>query len=151
MLRKEKERTDTLFLEEVLSQADAVYVGFATEGAPYVLPLNYVYHAGRIFIHCALEGHKLDLVRRNPLVGFSVVAEAEILREKSTTRYRSVCGTGRAFLVEDAAAKQEALRLLAQRYAARCTIPAPEKQLARVAILCIEILEMCGKQSPGKA
>ena len=29
-------------------------------GYPYGVPLNFFFHEGRIYFHCAMEGHKLD-------------------------------------------------------------------------------------------
>lgn len=43
----------------------------------------------------------MDLIRKNPRVGFSAYADVRIIREKATTTFRSVCGTGTAIIVED--------------------------------------------------
>ena len=145
MRRKDRERSDAPFVQHVLSTADELYVAFATEGAPYVIPLNFVYDTDKIYIHCATEGRKLTLIERQPLVGFTTACEVEILRERSTTRYSSICGTGRARYVTDPVEKQEALRLLALRYNAHCQIPTPEPLLQRTGVICIEVIEITGK------
>ena len=32
-------------------------------GYPYTVPLDFVYDDGKIYFHCAKEGHKLDAIR----------------------------------------------------------------------------------------
>jgi len=36
------------------------------DGYPYAVPLSYVYHAGKLYFHCAKAGHKLDAIQSNP-------------------------------------------------------------------------------------
>ena len=44
-------------------------------GYPYGLPVNFVYLDGRIYFHCAKEGHKLDAIRANDKVSFTILSE----------------------------------------------------------------------------
>ena len=40
------------------------------DGWPYAVPLSYAYRDGKLLFHCAVEGHKLDALRRElPLDG----------------------------------------------------------------------------------
>jgi uncharacterized protein len=43
-----------------------------SEGYPYITPVNFVYHEGCVYFHCAPEGEKLDNLIRNPRVCFEV-------------------------------------------------------------------------------
>lgn len=44
-------------------------VAFATEdGAPYCIPLSLVRMGDKLYFHCAKEGHKTDLLRRDDRV-----------------------------------------------------------------------------------
>lgn len=150
MRRNDRERTDKAFMDQVLAEAEELWVGFNTGGAPYVLPLNFAHVDNCLYMHCAVEGRKLDLIRQDPRVGFTTAAGVEIIREKFTTRYRSVCGTGRAVILEDAAEKQKALDAISERYQALCPRPAPEKMLARTLAIRIDIEELTGKECHGK-
>ena len=86
---------------EILNKAESLYVAFQTGDFPYVLPFNHVWLDGHIYIHCALEGRKIDVLRRDGRVGFSTAVDVCIIREKSTTHFRSLCGTGRVSEVTD--------------------------------------------------
>lgn len=70
-------------------------------GYPCIVPVSYVYLENCIYFHCATEGQKLDNIRQNDKVSFSVVGDTKILAEKFSTNYKSVVIYGRAKEVED--------------------------------------------------
>ncbi len=152
MRRKNKERRDAQFLRHVLTRADELYVAFATQGthgdngAPYIIPVNFVYVEEKIYIHCALEGRKLECIRHNPYVGFSTAIDIQIIPEEATTNYKSIVGTGRACIVQDTQEKDYALHAIATRFASDCT--KPSSHIARTGIIRIDIETLCGKESP---
>lgn len=84
---------------------------------PYAVPVNYVFDGSAIWVHCALEGHKIDAIRRHAKVSFSVVESDTVSPEDLSTNYRSVLAFGKACLVTDAEQKLTALRALCQKYA----------------------------------
>ena len=146
MRRKERERTDRAFMEQVLKDADTLWLSLNTEGAPYVIPVNHALHEGVLYIHCANEGLKLDLIRRDPRVGFAAATDVRIIRERSTTAYRSVCGSGTAVIVEDEAEKQTALVAIRDQYQAICDLPAPASRLPQIGIVRIVIESLTGTE-----
>ncbi len=62
----------------------------SANGYPYGVPLNYIYHNGKIYIHSAVEGHKISNIEKDSKVSFCVVSEAELLQEDVNTRFKSV-------------------------------------------------------------
>lgn len=122
------------------------------DGAPYVVAVNYVYRAGKIYFHGALAGTKLDNVARDPRVCFEAHVVARILRAPQaiefSTRYRSVVVRGRARLLADEAAKREALVALTARYAEGHPFEPPTgEDVAATAVVEIEIDQMTGKRN----
>lgn len=148
MRRHDRECSESSFLQDLLQQADAVTVAFHAEEYPYVLPLNFVFMNNALYVHSAGEGRKLDCLKNNPCVGFSIHKILEIDREHATTRYESLCGEGRAVLVDASDEKQQALAALAGKYRSRCRIPVPEHLLNMTAVIRIDILRMSGKRNP---
>jgi len=73
------------------------------QGIPYGVPLNYCFtrEDNAIFFHCALKGRKVDDMRANPHVSFTVLGKHRIIPEKLTTYYESVIVSGRASFVTD--------------------------------------------------
>jgi nitroimidazol reductase NimA-like FMN-containing flavoprotein (pyridoxamine 5'-phosphate oxidase superfamily) len=90
------------------------------EGYPYAVPLNYVWVNGSIFIHCAKVGHKIDAIKINEKVSFSVVDGEEVSPEKFKTYYKSVIAFGKARLLSDDPAltdtKQAALEAIVVKF-----------------------------------
>lgn len=126
---------------------------FATinpDGTPYVVPINYVYHNGKIYFHCALKGKKLDNIRQNPRVCFSTyIVERIVLTEKAddtSIRYRSVIVNGKARLIDVPAIKMEVFMALTAKYNKNSEPPSLEC-VSRTGIVEIEIEEITGKKN----
>jgi len=82
----------------------------------YGVPFSYVYQDNRIYLHCALEGKKLALMRRNNKVSFCVVTGAEPLPQKYSMRYQSAMAFGKAVEVNDQEEQLAALIALVEKY-----------------------------------
>ena len=67
-------------MEQILSEETVGHLGMSADGQPYVVPLNYCYVEGRILFHCALTGKKLDHLRANPRVCFTVGRQSGQIR-----------------------------------------------------------------------
>ena len=75
------------------------------DGYPYAVPLNFAYEEGgeglgTIGFHCAKTGHKIDAIRRNEKVCFTVVNRDEVMPRERTTKFASVIAFGRARILE---------------------------------------------------
>lgn len=148
MRRKESlmnEREAVRVLEEGL------YGTLATageEGYPYSTPLNYVYVDNMIYFHSAPEGHKLDNIKYNCRVCFSVVGSFMIIPEKFDTNYDSVVVFGKAREVVEENEKKKALMLLIEKYSKEYMEEGMryiEKSIKRVSVFKIEIEHLTGK------
>ena len=149
MRRKDRERMETGFLESVLNKAEEICLALNTGAAPYAVFVNFIYRNNVLFVHSANEGHKIDLLRADPRVGFTVATDVQVVPERFSTRYSSVSGWGVATLVEDPAERQEVFAGFAAKYQAACPSPVPEAMSRRIAVLRIAIESMTGKQSLG--
>lgn len=82
---------------------------------PYAVPLNYLYYEGKIYLHCAREGHKVDAILYHNKVSFTVVDEDTIVQKEYTSYFRSVIVFGKASLVEGEA-WQKAFLAMTDKY-----------------------------------
>ena len=75
MRKSEREIADVHEKFAALLRCGYMTLAVEGEGAPYCVPLNFGAElAGDtlvLYFHCAKEGKKLDLLRKNPRVGFS--------------------------------------------------------------------------------
>ena len=117
---------------------------------PYAVPLNYVRTGERLFFHCAMEGHKIDAVRRHDKASFCVIVAAQLDAQAYTTRFRSVIAFGRVQLLNDAEACARALEAIGDRFC-----PATPDQtrmeirgaLDHTAIIVFSMEHISGKES----
>ena len=84
-------------------------------GYAYGVPLSYVYDGKCIYFHCAMEGEKLERIRRHNKVSFCVVGETQTLAEKFSLKYYSVVVFGQAEEV-DGEERDRALLALVDKY-----------------------------------
>lgn len=115
MVFRPTRRTDRVMEqpEELLSQCNwGVLSVIGEQGYPYGVPVNYGYSDGKIYIHSTnANSHKLNAIRENPKVCFTVVGQHEIIEEELTTQYSSVVLFGTARIITEDAEK----RLAAER------------------------------------
>ena len=149
MRRKKQQLTDKE-CDEILSLGKtAVLAVSGDDDYPYTVPINYVYHKGNIFFHCAKSGHKLDAIERNSKVSICVVLLDDVVQEKFTTYYKSVVCFGRAERILDDEEIKEATTVLSEKY---CPdnfegIPAElEKGFPALAVVKITPEHITGKQ-----
>lgn len=120
------------------------------EGYPYAVPLSHYYQDGKLYFHCAVEGHKLDAVRRNEKASFCVISEDEVVPETFSTRYRSVIAFGHVRIMEDGPEKYAALRALGLHFApgddAGCEAEIKDAA-GRVCMLEMTIDHLTGKEA----
>ena len=147
MRRKEREVSDSDFFHEIFSKCEILVLSFHDGEFPYAVPLSFVEYGGALYMHCALEGHKLDCIAKDPHVHFSICESIYVDRKEATVRYRSVSGTGIASLVDDAELKRQVLAALAAKYESECTLPVPDKMLAATGVIKVDIHSMTGKRN----
>ena len=130
MRRRDREVLGDENIAKIIEQCTTCHVAMtddADANMPYVIPLSFGYSLNNgvleLFFHCAHVGKKLDCIRKNPNVAFSMCVEnrIEIHEEaycKSGRFYASVVGQGKAEIVENVAEKCRGLSLLMERQAA---------------------------------
>jgi nitroimidazol reductase NimA-like FMN-containing flavoprotein (pyridoxamine 5'-phosphate oxidase superfamily) len=151
MRKAKQEITNQEELEEILKAALICRVAMMDGERPYILPFNYGFSEGCLYIHSAPEGKKMDLLVRNPEVCFEVEDSTEITTgEKAcdwSTRYRSVVGYGRVEILSDEKSKQQGLEVIMARHGAPELIEFNPGNMKRMVILKLTIRIMTGKKS----
>lgn len=118
------------------------------EGYPYAVPVNYVYDGTAIYIHSALQGHKIDALRRNPKCSLCIVDKDDVIPEEFTSYFRSVIAFGNVRFIESADEKVAALRLLGEKYSPGIDSNAEIDRLIKtVCIMKITIESVSGKEA----
>lgn len=131
-----------------------------TDGHPYAVPLSYAFDdnadpadgapAGRIYLHCATAGHKLDAIAENPRVSFTVVGHNEVAPEKLTNIFRSVVAFGQARRARDVDEKCLGLVALGNKYCPGLDEFVTEeivKAVGRTEVIVVDLEAVTGKEA----
>ena len=144
-IEREMDQTSSLNL---LNSTDFGVLSMTSNGDyPYGVPLSFVYLNGTIYFHCALEGHKLDLLSRDNKVSFCVVGESKPLPDQFSVRYQSVIVFGTIEEV-NGEEKRESLMAFLEKYAAdniEKGMKYLEKDHDRTKVLKLKIDHISGK------
>jgi nitroimidazol reductase NimA-like FMN-containing flavoprotein (pyridoxamine 5'-phosphate oxidase superfamily) len=97
-------------MEEILTSAKVGRLAMAKGDIPYVVPLSFGYANGKIYLHFAKKGKKLDFISKNPRVCFVVDKYFE-----DAHRWESVIAHGKIRVFDDVEKKEEALKILGRK------------------------------------
>lgn len=146
----DREIKNQAIIEEILVQGRELRLAMIDADRPYVVPLNYGYAAGHLYIHCARQGKKLDCLRRNPQVCFEISQVLErVGGERAcqwSTNFRSLVGHGTAQIIDERDEIIQGYDVIMNHFGG----PAgnyEEKYLKGSMIIRIKIESLTGKQS----
>ena len=80
MRKARQEIKEPKILVEILSGAVLCRVAMIDGDLPYIIPFNYGYSKGALYIHSAPEGKKIELLRKDGRVCFEVEDKMEITK-----------------------------------------------------------------------
>ena len=120
MRRKDREVTDPVKIREIMTACTCCRLGLCSEGRAYIVPLNFGLEEKEghyvLYFHSALEGRKMDLLRKSGWVSFEMDRGHEIMEHPNSShcsaRYECVMGGGRVTLLEDREEKKAGLAAL---------------------------------------
>ncbi len=131
-------------------------------GFPQIIPMNFVFINGIIYMHSHTKGEKLENIRKNDKVGFEVDKELEFLpsyfsdpkdASMADTLYISVVIKGTGTIVNDRIEKTLALNGLMEKYQPEGKYEPirPEMQvLDEVAVIKVNPITLTGKYKIGQ-
>ena len=150
-MRRNRQQLSREECERILGRCTSGVLALTGDGGyPYAVPLSYVYADGAIIFHSAVQGHKVDAIKRDSRCSFCVIEQDEIKPAEFTTYFRSVIAFGRIQILEDAAEKVQALRLLGRRYSPNDEHGLQyeiDKSLDHVLLLRLDIDHLSGKEA----
>jgi len=115
---------------------------------PYTVPISYVFKDGKLFMHGAKQGHKIDSIKRNDKVTFCVIEKDEVIQKTFTTHFRSVSIFGRARILTNDSDRRYAIESLVEKYSPDYIKDGQqeiEREWNRVCLIEVKIEHMTGK------
>ena len=155
MTKRELQITDEQEIRAILDTAKVLHLGLCVDNEPYVVPMNYGYSVeeGRLvlYLHSAMKGKKLDMIRANPRVFFELDCDRVPFEGDKPCQYglsyASVMGRGTARIIEDAEEKMQAMTKLMKTQTEK-DFEFNEKLVSIVAVVRIDVAEYTAKKRP---
>ena len=155
MTKRERQITDPEQIRHILDTAQVLHLGLAVDNEPYVVPMNYGYteEEGKLvlYLHSALKGKKLDMMRANPKIFFEMDCDWVPFEGEKPCQYglsySSVMGRGRATIVEDVEEKMRGLTVLMKTQTGK-DFAFNERLVSIVAVIRIDVAEYTAKHRP---
>ena len=155
MTKRERQVTDPQQIKEILDTAQVVHLGLCVDNEPYVVPMNYGYtmEEGKLtlYLHSAVRGKKLDMIRSNPRVFFEMDCHRKPFEGNLPCQYglsySSVMGRGTAHIVEDVEEKKKAMSILMKTQTDK-DFSFEDRLVSIVTVIRIDAAEYTAKHRP---
>ena len=155
MTKRERQVTDENQIRQILDTAKVLHLGLAVDNMPYVVPMNYGYtmEEGRLvlYLHSAVKGKKLDMIRRNPNVFFVMDCDREPFEGEKPCQYglayASVMGSGKARIVENVEEKIKAMTILMKTQSGK-DFSFNDRLVSIVSVIRIDVAQYTAKKRP---
>lgn len=152
MRRKDREITDFNEILQIIKKCDSCKIALHDEEFPYIVPMNFGMSVEDnqlyLYFHCAKEGKKLDLIRKDNRATFEMDCEHNIIlyeeRMSCTMGYASVIGHGIFEFVSDED-KYEALKMIMKQYHSE-DFKFNTDMMEVTTVLRLKVLDMVGKR-----
>jgi nitroimidazol reductase NimA-like FMN-containing flavoprotein (pyridoxamine 5'-phosphate oxidase superfamily) len=151
MRRKDKEIKSKSEIKSIIKSGKVCRLGLSNNDEPYIVPMNYGFKNNFLFFHCAKQGKKLEMIKKNNRVCFEIETENKVINTglpcdwKNT--YSSVIGFGRAELVKNHEEKVKALNIIVGHYSPGTKYEFSKDKVTKTAIIKVIIDEFTGKKS----
>jgi len=155
LTKREIRVTEPDEIARILNTAKVMHMGLAVDNEPYVVPMNYGYvlEDGKLtlYLHSAVKGRKLDMIRSNPKVSFSIDCDRMPFEGKVPCQYglvySSIMGHGTATIVEDVEEKKQAMSILMKTQTGK-DFTFEDRLVSIVAVIRIDVVEFTAKHRP---
>ena len=155
MTKRELQITDENQIRTILDEAKVLHLGLCVDNEPYVVPMNYGYtmEEGRLtfYLHGALRGKKLDMIRANSRVFVELDCNRVPFESDKPCQYglgySSVMGRGTATVVDDVEEKMKALTVLMKTQTGK-DFTFNEQLVSIVSVIRIDVAEFTAKHRP---
>jgi nitroimidazol reductase NimA-like FMN-containing flavoprotein (pyridoxamine 5'-phosphate oxidase superfamily) len=153
MRRKDREISINEEIIEILQKAEVCRLALSDENQPYIVAMNFGIEENeglKIYFHCANEGRKLDIIRKNNKACVQVEFDATVIKAATacgyTMNFRSVIGFGTIGVVTDPKEKIKGMDAIMSHYSEKNEFEYDEKIFGRTTILRMDITEITGKK-----
>ena len=115
--------TNSKEIEEIIKKSQVCHVAMVDEdGKPYIVPMNFGFETGVIYLHSARIGKKIRILKNNPEVCIEFSSDYQLRYQNENVacswsmKYRSVLAYGKVIFVEDEMEKVSHLNTIMRNF-----------------------------------
>lgn len=139
-------------IDDVLKKAHVGRIATHNDnGYPYIVPVHFIVHEEKIYIHGLIKGQKISNLIRDNKVCFEVDEMGAIIPDNenpcdTNTEFKSVIILGTAKMIEDKRVKEDILHMIVIKYTPQLShLSFPEKMMKATGLIEIVPSETTGK------
>jgi len=140
-------------IEKLFIRAEVGRIGsFGEDGYPYIVPMHFVYHDNKIYLHGLPKGKKIDNIKLNPNVCFEIDEMISLLYDgvnkpcDVNTEFNSVILQGNATILNNFDEKKVALSKIVKKFTPHLVgKELPLKMINGTAVIRIDIMKCVGR------
>jgi len=120
MRRQDKEILDIDEKIKIIRKCKICRMGLSENNMPYIIPLNFGYNIENnilsLFFHSAMEGKKMDIIKKNNNACFEIDCDTELIEADNACNYgyafKSIIGFGKIIILEKIEDKKYGLNMI---------------------------------------
>lgn len=138
-------------IEPILRKCDVCHVAMVDGDTPYVLPFNYGYQDGVIYLHSDPVGKKIEILKNNPKVCISFTTDHELFHITESVacsygmRYKSIVVNGKVNFITDKLEKVKALNIFMEQYVKDKEFSYSDPAIENVCVFTVKVDDFLGK------
>lgn len=155
MRRKDREVKDFEKIVEIINECSVIRLGLQDGDYPYIVPLNFGYKIQDnqiyFYVHGALKGRKIDLMKRNRVCSFEMDCshKLELIYQSKDVTMRYKCLMGKAeieFL--DGEERKEAIDIIMDKFDETREFEYNHESVKHTMTAKLIVIEYSGKINP---
>jgi len=153
MRRKDRNIPDIILIEDIILKADVCRIALANGNIPYMVTMNFGYTGNPqriLYFHCANQGRKLDMIRKNSYTCFEMDIEHQLYSGIKGCdwgmKFSSVVGYGNTSIIEQKEERITGLNCIMRHYAGDKEFTYSDPVFERTTVLRLDIIEMTVKK-----
>lgn len=152
MILKDREILNISEIEDIINQTEVCYLAMSLKDEPYVLPFNFLYDDGIVYLHSGPDGKKIDILNQNPKVSIAFCPKHELFfRHENVAcsysmKYQSAIVQGEVEFIEEFEDKIQILNKIMKKYTGRDDFKFNTPAVNNVKVYKVKPLEIKGKR-----
>lgn len=143
---------DQHLIESVIRECDICFIGMVDkDNIPYVLPMNFGYQDGIVYLHSAQEGRSIEILQEKPNICIAFNSKNEFVHQHPDVacsyrmRSKSVIAWGKVRFEEDTHKKINALNIIMKQYSGK-PFQYSDPAVKNVKIWCVKLEKITCKE-----